>query len=134
MKAERIAARKRFAAELARRDAEAGLMPGSGPVGRPAKHGLARRGQLHPLFWTWIAMIRRCEDPNHHGYRHYGARGIRVCARWRDDFAAFAAFMGDRPPGKTLDRSDPNGNYEPGNVRWATPKEQAANRRPRVRR
>jgi len=74
-------------------------------------------------------MIQRCTNPNRADYRLYGGRGIKVCKRWRD-FAAFLADMGERPKGKTLDRyPNNNGNYQPGNCRWATPKQQAANRR-----
>lgn len=73
-------------------------------------------------------MIARCFDRKNNRFQRYGARGITVCERWRK-FENFLADMGERPAGKTLDRYPDNlGNYEPGNCRWATPKEQAANR------
>jgi hypothetical protein len=79
---------------------------------------------------TWRGMIERCENPAHIGFKYYGARGITVCERWRKSFAAFLADMGPRPSGLTLDRIDPNGNYEPDNCRWITPREQRRNQRP----
>lgn len=77
----------------------------------------------------WYGMIARCHNPNHASFKRYGARGIVVCARWRDSFDAFAADVGERPsPSHSLDRWPNNdGNYEPNNVRWATPREQADN-------
>lgn len=73
-------------------------------------------------------MLRRCYDPEHPRYADWGGRGIRVCARWHE-YPNFLADMGTRPTGRTLDRKDNEGDYEPGNCRWATPKEQQANRR-----
>jgi hypothetical protein len=83
-----------------------------------------------PTYVTWISMMNRCRAPdgtNHH--RYYVQRGIKVCERWHF-YENFLADMGERPVGKTLDRKDNDLGYEPGNCRWATPKEQAANRRP----
>ncbi len=84
-------------------------------------------------------MIKRCSDPRHKQYPNYGGRGITVCARWMDVSAFVAdveAELGQRPPGKkngralaTLDRRDNDGNYEPGNIRWASNSQQVLNRR-----
>lgn len=75
-------------------------------------------------------MIQRCTNPNRKKFAIYGARGISVCARWRESFDAFLLDVGPRPGrGFSLDRIDVNGNYEPGNVRWASDTEQSRNRR-----
>jgi hypothetical protein len=77
-------------------------------------------------------MRRRCRNPAAKDYHNYGGRGITVCARWQASYVAFLADVGRRPsPQHTLDRINNAGDYEPGNVRWATPKEQHANTRPR---
>lgn len=93
------------------------------------KHGMA--GTATHI--SWSSMIARCERVSNNRYAQYGARGISVCPRWREDFANFFADMGVRPPGTSLDRIDVNGDYEPGNCRWATAAEQAANKRNTLR-
>lgn len=82
-----------------------------------------------PLYSTWLGMKRRCFNPKFKHWKHYGGRGITVCDEWMS-FRNFERDMGTKPtPKHSLDRIDTNGNYEPGNCRWATPIEQARNTR-----
>ncbi len=103
------------------------------PDGRT--HGL----HSHPLYKTWSGMIARCENPATRRYPDYGGRGVRICEAWHDA-AVFIAWieanLGPRPTGRngkrpafSLDRIDNDGNYEPGNVRWATASQQMSNQR-----
>jgi hypothetical protein len=95
-------------------------------------HGLSNRGRSpHPLYQTWVAMKNRCLNPRNYAWKWYGARGISVCDRWCASFLDFIEDVGERPsPKHSIDRINNNGNYEPSNVRWATPAEQIQNRRP----
>lgn len=87
-------------------------------------HGMSYT-RLHGI---WRTMRERCNNPKSRDYGNYGGRGIKVCARW-DDFKNFAADMGDRPIGHSIDRIDNSRGYEPENCRWATTKQQLNNTR-----
>lgn len=90
------------------------------------RHGHSKKS---PTYISWEAMRRRCKDEKHDAYPYYGGRGVTVCKEWDASFEVFLAHVGERPSGTTLDRIDPNGNYEPGNCRWATKEVQGWNRR-----
>lgn len=99
------------------------------PRDRNYKHGASRIGQKTPEYRIWCAMRERCANPHHNQFHRYGGRGIRVCERW-DSFANFLTDMGVRPSAShSIDRyPNKDGNYEPGNCRWATDVEQARNK------
>lgn len=83
----------------------------------------------HPLYSTYMNMLRRCYNPNSHHYNRYGGRGIRVCKKWREDFWSFVKDMGEKPTlNHSIDRKNNDGNYTRGNCKWSTKVEQANNR------
>jgi hypothetical protein len=91
-------------------------------------HGMTRT----PTYWGWVHMRQRCENETNGDWYLYGARGIRVCERWAS-FENFLADMGPKPHGKSIDRwPNQDGDYEPGNCRWATPRQQGGNTRRNV--
>lgn len=91
-------------------------------------HGHGRKNNRTPTYRSWLSMIERCNNPNAPNFHNYGGRGITVCDRW-SKFENFLADMGERPEGKTIDRINNNGNYEPGNCKWSTDIEQHNNTR-----
>lgn len=103
---------------------------------RTEKHGRPSANRTHNksgsrIYKMWHSMNGRCHSQESQAYKYYGDRGIEVCQQWRspNGFAQFLADMGDPGPGKSIDRINNDGNYEPGNVRWVTQKEQTRNTR-----
>jgi hypothetical protein len=91
-------------------------------------HGMASRDKPNKTYRAWHAMKQRCLNPDHHNYWRYGKRGIGVDPRWMN-FENFLADMGEAPPKTSIQRIDNEGDYTPSNCKWATAKEQCANRR-----
>lgn len=87
------------------------------------KHGM----EGSKIYNIWAGMKQRCQNPAHNSFERYGGRGIKVCEAWQK-FEGFYADMGDPPEGHSLGRIDNDGDYDPSNVRWETPKQQIRNR------
>lgn len=116
-------------------DIQRGVSKSCGCLSRERTAEMAKRvNRTHgmdatPTYRSWVDMRRRCTQPHRKDYPQYGGRGITVCDRWMDSFANFFADMGERPKGKTLERRENNGPYEPDNCCWATKDDQSRNTR-----
>ena len=92
-------------------------------------HGETINPKRSSLYNTWLSIRQRCNNPKHLSYKDYGGRGIKLCERW-NSFDMFKLDVGEKPaPHMQINRIDNNGNYEPGNVEWATPSQNSNNRR-----
>lgn len=99
---------------------------------RKRKHKYSTKSsECGPTYRCWFDMMRRCYNPKCKSYRNYGAKGVEVTKRWRGKggFDRFVEDMGLKPPGLTLERKNPFGDYQKSNCRWATRKEQSLNKR-----
>jgi hypothetical protein len=107
-----------------------GATKSCGCILKERKNRLRHASSFTSEYRSYYGMKGRCGNPNHYEYKRYGGRGIKVCDRWLESYENFINDIGPKPsPKHSLDRIDVDGNYEPGNVRWATPKEQRINQR-----
>lgn len=114
---------------------EKGILAKNLVNGRSQSCGCVRDVELHGLrhlraYRSWVSMKQRCLNPSATGYERYGGAGVKIHESWMK-FSSFLADMGERPEGTSLDRVNNDKGYEPGNCAWATPKQQANNRRKR---
>lgn len=100
---------------------------------RRTTHGASKNGKEEGAYVVWKGMRQRCLNPKNPSWAHYGGRGVKICQRWLDSYAAFLEDMGERPDGLTIERKDTNGDYTPDNCVWATRQRQSRNTRQTLR-